>query len=59
MTLSELPADMTDTVESQLIDIELMTRLNSTKTINWCRTVKPMYPLHTTNSSTGKHATSH
>ena len=53
MTLSELPEVMSDAVQSQVIDVELMTRLNSSKTINWCRAVRPMYPLRVTDSATG------
>jgi len=41
----QLPAVMSDAVQSQVIDVTLMTRLSSSKTINWCRTVRPMYPL--------------
>lgn len=46
MTTSELPQVMTDAVQSQVIDVELLTTLVELKTINWCRAVRPMYPLH-------------
>jgi len=57
MTLSELPEVMSDAVESRVIDVELMTRLNSSKTINWCRAVRPMYPLRLTHIATGTRRT--
>jgi len=45
MTLSELPAVMSDSVESRVIDVELMASLCASKIINWCRSVRPIYPL--------------
>ena len=57
VTLSQVPAVMSDAVHKQVIDIDLMNNLNSSKTINWCRAVKPLYPLRTStiHCSAGKY----
>jgi len=54
-TLSELPAVMSDDIEIQVIDVDLMTSLSSSKTIIWCRTVRPLYPLRLRRNNFGNH----
>jgi len=51
-TSTELPAVMSDVQLSRVVDVDLMTSLSSAKTINWCRTVRPIYPLRTNTSCT-------
>lgn len=51
-TTIELHEVMSDAELSRVVDVKLMTCLKSSNIINWCRTVRPIYPLRSHTSGT-------
>ena len=47
INLEQFPAEFASYLEENIIDVGMKHELENRKIINWCRTVKPLFPLKT------------